>query len=138
MPAMVPYRSLWRYTVSDFDMLEDLELQASIRARINAYIKSITPPDMQIIDGHYFTPYFEFFLVCDGSDPGMAYYCCLKPRHNGKCYSYGKHTYFTRVTNEEDNMSKQPPSKPAPKPINKPPKGEEKLAELLKKQGIHP
>ena len=75
---------------------ELIQLQADVRQRINNYIRMITPPGAQIIDTHYYTPYIEVLLVCDGKNGDMGYYCCKQVGHNGKCYSATKGVSFTR------------------------------------------
>lgn len=67
-------------------------LEKALREKIVALLKVELPPGTRaVIEGSY----FDVRVVCGGSVPDMVYYCCLKPKHEGKCYSSNKQVYFT-------------------------------------------
>ncbi len=52
--------------------------------------------DAEIIDTANFSHFFEFKEVCDGQDDIFGYRCCLKPNHDGDCFSFSKKVDFVR------------------------------------------
>lgn len=71
--------------------------EQALRDKINALLKAEVPEgakaEMECIGG-----FVSVKFVCSGAVPITCYFCCLKPNHEGQCYSVNKSIHFTPET----------------------------------------
>jgi hypothetical protein len=67
-------------------------LEQELSAKVAAVLKSVPAYSRATIEG---IPWVDVRVVCAGRTPVMAYYCCMKPGHSGRCYSASKQVHFT-------------------------------------------
>ena len=68
-------------------------LEIELNAEVRALIKSKLPQGTRVRMGE--SPFWEVRITCSGSVTDMAYACCLKPGHEGRCYCEYKSVNFT-------------------------------------------
>ncbi len=68
----------------------EVEISAAIKELLNRMV-----PRGQSVEVNDWSFGGSIRLVCGGCVPIMAYSCCLKPNHEGQCYTKVKNCHFT-------------------------------------------
>lgn len=67
-------------------------LEEELSLKVKDVLSKVPAGSRATIEG---VPWIDVRVVCSGETPITVYYCCLKPGHEGQCYSSNKNVYFT-------------------------------------------
>lgn len=81
-------------------------LEQELTAKVKAVVKDIPDGNRANING---CAWVDVRILCSGSSAYTAYYCILKPGHDGKCYSANKQVYFTPDIKDQRGIMSNPP-----------------------------